>query len=253
VSDEARSPEARSKVVLISGGSRGLGRALVESCQREGYIIATYSRSTSPFIQEQIERDPERRAFVWEAIDAADAHAVKRFAAGVVRAYGRIDALINNAGVFSEGLLSTMKLSDIDSCVDRNIKGALYLCWACTRFMLRQNSGSVVNISSLNAIRGHAGVAVYSATKAALDGLTRSLARELGPRNIRVNSVAPGYFESDMVAYLSSEAKDRIVRRTPLGRLGTVDDIVGLVMFLLSPEASFITGQTIVVDGGITC
>jgi 3-oxoacyl-[acyl-carrier protein] reductase len=240
-------------VILISGGSRGLGLALVERCLRDGHIVATYSRSATSFIQEQIDRDPERRAFVWEAIDGADASAVKRFVSGVVRSYGRIDALINNAGVGTDGILSSMRFSDIESCVDINLKGALYLSWACARFMLHQNGGSIVNISSVNAIRGHAGVAVYSATKAALDGLARSLARELGSRNIRVNSVAPGYFESDMVSQFSPEARDRIVRRTPLGRLGTVDDIVGVVMFLLSAQASFITGQTIVVDGGITC
>lgn len=250
---EARAPGEASKVILVSGGSRGLGRAIVERCQRDGHIVATYSRSATPFIKAQLERDPEQRAFVWEAIDAADAKAVKHFVSEVVRGHGRIDAVINNAGVAAEGILSSMRFSDIDACVDRNLKGALYLSSACTRFMLRQNGGSVINISSINGIRGHAGVAVYSATKAALDGLTRSLARELGPRNIRVNSIAPGYFESDMVAELSAEARERIVRRTPLGRLGSVEDIVGVVMFLLSPESSFITGQTIVVDGGTTC
>jgi 3-oxoacyl-[acyl-carrier protein] reductase len=111
----------------------------------------------------------------------------------------------------------------------------------------------MVNISSVNAIRGHAGVAVYSATKAGLDGLTRSLARELGPRNIRVNSVAPGYFESDMVKGLTEDQKQRIVRRTPLGRLTSAEDVANAVYFLVSEQAAFITGQILVVDGGITC
>jgi 3-oxoacyl-[acyl-carrier protein] reductase len=245
--------KATEKVILVSGGSRGLGRAIVARCQADGHIVATYSRTASPFIQEQLGRDPDRRAFIWEAIDGADAMAVKRFAFGVMRSYGRIDALVNNVGLVTEGILSSMKLSDIDSCVDLNLKGTLYLSWACARFMLHQNGGSIINISSVNGVRGRAGVTVYGATKAALDGLTRGLARELGPRNIRVNSVAPGYFESDMVAELSREAKERIARRTPLGRLATVEDIAGVVMFLLSPHAAFITGQTIVVDGGITC
>jgi 3-oxoacyl-[acyl-carrier protein] reductase len=119
--------------------------------------------------------------------------------------------------------------------------------------MLRQAAGCIVNISSVNAIRGHDGVSVYSATKAALDGFTRSLARELGPRNIRVNSVAPGYFESEMVSGLEPAQKDRIARRTPLRRLARIEEIAAVVYFLASDQASFITGQTLVVDGGITC
>jgi 3-oxoacyl-[acyl-carrier protein] reductase len=127
------------------------------------------------------------------------------------------------------------------------------LAQACSRFMLRQGSGCIINISSVHAIRGHAGVAVYSATKAALDGLTRSLARELGPRKIRVNSVAPGYFESDMVSGMGVEQLQRIARRTPLGRLARIDEIANAVHFLSSDQASFITGQVLAVDGGITC
>ena len=119
--------------------------------------------------------------------------------------------------------------------------------------MLRQGCGCIVNISSVHALRGHSGVAVYSATKAALDGLTRSLARELGPRRIRVNSVAPGYFDSDMTRKMADEQRKRIARRTPLGRLARIDEIANVVYFLTSDEASFITGQTLVVDGGITC
>src|SRR4029077_13679929 len=139
--------------------------------------------------------------------------------ADVAARFGRIDVLVNNAGLASEGVLPTMRPQQITDVVGVNLTAALMLAQACSRVMLRQGDGCIVNISSVNALRGHAGVAVYSATKAALDGLTRSLARELGPRRIRVNSVAPGYFESDMVKSMTSDQKYRIARRTPLGRL----------------------------------
>jgi 3-oxoacyl-[acyl-carrier protein] reductase len=167
--------------------------------------------------------------------------------------FGRIDVLVNNLGIAVDGVLPTMRTQDISQGVQVNLTAALVLSQACSRVMLRQGRGCIVNISSVNAIRGHTGVAVYSATKAGLDGLTRSLARELGPRNIRVNSVAPGYFESEMARGVTEEQKQRIVRRTPLGRLASAEDIANAVYFLVSEQASFITGQILVVDGGITC
>jgi len=134
-----------------------------------------------------------------------------------------------------------------------NLTTALVLTQACSRLMLRQGAGCIINISSVHAVRGHSGVAVYSATKAALDGFTRSLARELGPRQIRVNSVAPGYFDSEMTEGMPNEQKQRICRRTPLRRLARIDEVASAVHFLASDQASFITGQTLVVDGGISC
>ena len=160
---------------------------------------------------------------------------------------------VNNTGIATDAVLPLMRADDIVDMVDTNLTAALLLAQACSRVMLRQAAGCIVNISSVNAIRGHEGVAVYSATKAALDGFTRSLARELGPRNIRVNSVAPGYFETDMVKSMEPAQKDRIARRTPLRRLARIEEIAAAVHFLASEQASFITGQTLVVDGGITC
>jgi 3-oxoacyl-[acyl-carrier protein] reductase len=241
------------QVVVISGGSRGLGQALVTGCLQHGYIVATCSRSATPFIHERLAQDQTRQTFMWEAVDCTDYTSVQQFTSEVARCYGRIDALINNASIGNDGLLPLMRRSDIEQSVHLNVTGTMFLTRACSRVMLQQQSGCIINISSVNAIRGQAGVAVYSATKAALDGLTRSLAKELGPKNIRVNSVAPGYFASTMAQHLTAAQKQRILRRTPLGRLGTVDDVTHLVLFLMSPHAAFVTGQIIAIDGGLTC
>jgi 3-oxoacyl-[acyl-carrier protein] reductase len=146
-----------------------------------------------------------------------------------------------------------MRISEIDESIAVNLRSNILLARLCTPAMVARGGGSILNISSVNAVRGSAGVAVYSATKAALDGFTRALARELGLGNVRVNSLAPGYFDSDMVAGLTERQRRSIVRNTPLGRLGTIDEVAEVALFLLSPAAAFMTGQTIVIDGGLTC
>lgn len=243
----------KQRTIIISGGSKGLGSALVSRCLHLGYQVATFSRKPSDFINQATIEDPEQTRFIWRATDIAHETDVRNFVNDVLQKFGRIDALINNVGTAIEGILPLIAWENIAKCVDFNIKGTILLTQLCSKAMLKQREGSIVNISSVNAIRGHSGVAVYSATKAALDGFTRSLAREFGQMNIRVNSIAPGYFESDMVADLSPAQKLRIIRRTPLGRLPKINEIVNGILFMISPESSFITGQTLVIDGGITC
>jgi 3-oxoacyl-[acyl-carrier protein] reductase len=252
VRDRDRAGAATGNVVLVTGGSRGLGAELVSGLLARRYIVATLSRTKTAFI-ERVLQGRRKKDFCWSAVDARDSEALRGYVAEIVGRFGRIDVLINNLGMAVDGVLPTMRTQHIGEAVQVNLTAALVLSQACSRVMLRQGGGSIVNISSVNAVRGHGGVAVYSATKAGLDGLTRSLARELGPRNIRVNSVAPGYFESEMVRSLTEEQKNRIVRRTPLRRLTRAEDVANAVYFLLSEQASFITGQILVVDGGVTC
>lgn len=235
-------------VVVISGGSRGLGLALVRRFLDEGWRVATFSRGETEEIKKL-----RCENLLWQQADGGSEQDLRAMVKAVTGRWGSIDTLINNAGVGNDGLLALQRMQDIDQLLDINLRGAILLSQLCAKSMIKNGAGSIVNISSVNSVRGHSGVAVYSATKAALDGLTRSLARELGPRNIRVNSVAPGYFESDMVGELDDAARARITRRTPLGRLADQKEIAEAVYFLASQRGSFITGQVLVVDGGLTC
>ncbi|MEM7538555.1 MAG: SDR family oxidoreductase [Chloroflexota bacterium] len=245
--------DKKPKVIVISGGSRGLGQAVVADLLAQGHIVATFSRSQTPFITECLSKDPDAQNFFWEAVDATDLEHIKQFATAVTHRYGQIDVLVNNAAIGVDGILTLMRDSDIERGLTVNLEAAIHLMQVCLKSMLTQQSGCVINVTSINGLRGYSGVSVYSATKAALDGMTRSLAREMGPQGIRVNSVAPGYFESEMTKDLTDKQRGRIARRTPLQRLGTAQEIANLVRFLISPEAGFITGQVIAVDGGFTC
>lgn len=239
------------RCVLISGGSRGLGAAFVESLLADGHNVATFSRTETPFIAACREQHPER--FFWTCLDAQRGQDLRRFVRDVVARFSRLDVLINNAGIADSGVLPMMKDTAIRRMLSVNLEAAILLAQAASRAMLRQRHGLILNISSIVGLRGYAGLAAYSTTKAGMDGLTRSLARELGPAGVRVNSVAPGFLETEMSSELSDEQREQIVRRTPLGRLGTTADVVGLMRFLMSDAASFVTGQVLVVDGGITC
>ncbi len=238
------------KVVVISGGSRGLGQALVQDRLDAGDIVATFSRSSNDFIDRLRKADPDGARFHWEPIEGTDLDGVRTFGMNVMRRYKRIDALVNNAGVGIEGLLTMTSERDIHLALTLNLESVIVLTRTCLKAMIAERHGSILNISSVNALRGHKGLAVYSATKAALLGFTRSLATEVGPQGITVNAIAPGFFESEMVGHLTDAQRARIIRRTPMRAMCTTQDIVDSARFLLSTRA--ITGQTLAVDGGFT-
>ena len=241
----------KNRVVIVSGGSRGLGRGIIEALLEREYRVATFSRSRGEFIDGMLVSRPEQ--LYWEQIDASDGERVKSFVKQVYKKFGGIHGLVNNAGINVDQLISMTSDEEIDRLLDINLKSALRLTRDVSRVMMTQKQGSIVTISSIIGQRGFKGSAVYAATKAALDGMTRAAARELGSKSIRVNSVAPGFLETDMTAEIPEAQRAQIIRRTPLGRLGQVSEVAGLVLFLLGDEASFITGQTITADGGLTC
>lgn len=244
-------PTTSTKVALVTGGSRGLGARISRSLLEDGWAVASTSRSKTDFVAEAAARWPDM--FHWDQSDMTEPGAAKAAVRTAAARFGRIDALVNNMGALRQELFLTVAPEMIQSQMQVNLMSPILATQACARVMMKQQAGNILNVSSINAIRGHSGVAVYSAAKAGLDGLTRSLARELGPNRIRVNSIVPGFFDSDLSSGVNVENRDRILRRTPLGRLGTVDDVVQAAKFLISEDASFITGQTLTIDGGLTC
>ncbi len=238
------------QTLILSGGSRGLGQAIATALLADGWQVATFSRSRTEFVDwAESEYGP---SFFYQPVDAADGDALHAFVAESHRRFGRVDALINNAAVAIDGILALAREEDLDRMLSINLRAALILAKECSRLMLTQRSGIILNVASIIALRGFSGLVGYAATKAGMVGMTQALARELGERNIRVNALAPGYLETEMSSSLSEAQRNQIIRRTPLGRLGRAEDVVPWVRFLLTPDAAFVTGQVIVIDGGAT-
>lgn len=239
------------KTVVISGGSRGLGAVLVKAfLAGTDCNLVICARSRTEFVDALARDEKTGQRVFFKSVDLSNRADVQSFIKEAKQRFGTVHILVNNAGVALDGVLALQTDKAVDQMIDINLKGTIALTRACVREMLINRWGRIVTITSIVGKSGFRGLSVYSMTKAGLDGFTRSLARELGDRGITVNSVAPGFLETEMTHGLTPDQKQQIVRRTPAGRLGTSEDVAGLVTFLCSNAAEFITGQTIIVDGG---
>ena len=240
------------RVALVTGASRGIGRAVAIALAKAGADVAVNCAGRVEAAQEVAGeiRALGRRALVVKA-NVADSGEVNEMVKSVLAEFGRLDILVNNAGITRDNLIMRMSEEDWDSVMSVNLKGSFNCAKAVTRSMLKARYGRIVNISSVVGISGNAGQVNYSATKAGIIGFSKSMAKELGSRNITVNVVAPGFIETDMTASMSDEMKKSMSGQISLGRLGKPEDIASAVVFLVSEQASYITGQVLAVDGGL--
>lgn len=240
------------RVALVTGASRGIGRAIALALAREGAtVIVNYAtrRETAEAVVNAITAQGVRAVAI--AADVADAGQVEAMFKEVLGKFGRIDILVNNAGITRDNLLLRMKDADWEQVINTNLKGAFLCARAAAKAMLKQRWGRIINISSVVGLTGNAGQVNYASAKAGLIGLTKSLARELASRQITVNAVAPGFIETDMTKELGAEVRQAMLGSIPLGRFGQPEDVAEAVVFLASEKASYITGQVLVVDGGM--
>ena len=242
----------QGKVAVVTGGSRGIGRAICLELARQGAkVVFSYAGNTAA-AEETLaalrELGAEAKAVQGSVTDAG---AVKALVDTAVKELGALDILVNNAGITRDGLAMAMKEEDFDAVLDTNLKGAFLCAKAAMRPMMKNRWGRIINLSSVVALRGNPGQANYCASKAALIGMTKSLAKELGSRGITVNAVAPGFIETDMTAAMSESARSAMLGTIPAGRPGTPEDVAQAVAFLASDAAAYITGQVLRVDGGM--
>lgn len=241
-----------NQIAIVTGAGRGIGEAIAKRLAAGGAKVACVSRSesNSAKVAEAINAAQPGAARGY-AVDVADKKAVEETAAKIFADFGKVDILVNNAGITRDGLAMRMSEEDWDAVLNTNLKGAFNFIQAVMRPMIKQRAGRIVNIASVAGLMGNAGQANYAASKAGLIGLTKTLARELAGRGITVNAVAPGFIKTDMTDVLNDAIKTAVVGQIPLGRFGEPDDIAAAVAYLASAEASYITGQTLTVDGGM--
>ncbi|BBF41631.1 3-oxoacyl-[acyl-carrier protein] reductase [Lachnospiraceae bacterium KM106-2] len=241
-----------NKVAIVTGASRGIGRAIAKQLAEDGMKVMINYRGQVKAAQE-VKKEIEilgGEAYLYPC-DVADQEACDTFIKSVIKDHGRIDILVNNAGITRDGLLMAMKECDFDAVINTNLKGTFHMMSKASRYMMKQRSGKIINMASVVGISGNAGQANYAASKAGVIGLTKSAAKELASRGITVNAVAPGFIATDMTDELSDKVKENVKKQIPLGSFGSTDDVAGVVAFLASDKANYITGQVICVDGGM--
>jgi len=240
------------KIALVTGGSRGIGRAIAVRLSEMGvFIFINYFQDTKAASETlRIIRDKGGDGEICQ-FDVSDFEASQKAIKNIVDEKGRIDILVNNAAISNSGVFVRTREKDWDTTIEINLKGVFNCCRAVTKSMMKQRRGRIINMSSVVAEGGNSGQVCYSASKAGIIGLTKSLAKELGPRNICVNAVAPGFIDTDMTSSLSEEIRKKIIDQIPLSRAGTPEDVAGVVTFLVSRDADYITGQVIHVNGGV--
>lgn len=240
------------QVILVTGGSRGIGKAIAIKYAKNGYNVVLNYLSDSTDVKGLTKEFEENGAEVLcVKADVSKSDEVKELVEKAIQKFGRIDVLVNNAGITKDTLLMRMKEEDFDKVIDINLKGTFLVTKEVIPYMMKKRNGRIINLSSVVGVAGNAGQSNYAASKAGIIGFTKSLAKEVASRNIRANCVAPGFIETDMTSVLSDEIKANISSQIPMKRMGTVEDVANVVYFLGNEESSYITGQTIHIDGGM--
>ena len=240
------------RTAVVTGGSRGIGRAVCVQLARQGcHVVVNYCHGEAAAAETVSLCRAEGAQAVAVQADVSTAEGCKKLFEEAVNAFGRVDILVNNAGITRDNLILRMSEADFDAVLDANLKGAFLCCKEAARRMVRQRWGRIINLSSVVALRGNAGQTNYAASKAGLIGLTKALAKEEGPSGITVNCVAPGVIETDMMAAFTAEDKAALAEETPVGRLGTPEEVAKLLVFLAGEDAGYITGQVFGVNGGL--